>query len=197
MRCGCGRSFRSSEIFCTSCGAARNLAAATPKSPASRFSRLRISIILIGGLALMASSLVSGVQQATSHWRLRSLGVASLHAQSPVDVSHFASLLPVAGFAIALLALCGMLAKKLFRNALMKAIAAVLLTVTGFQIAGYIAGAARNHTQNALAWRACDYCSPPYPSTVASSYLVVSALILTMATLAIFEARQANRRVGI
>ena len=197
MRCGCGRSFRSSEIFCTSCGAASNLAVTTPKSPANRSSRLRISIILIGGLALMAASLVSGVQQATSHWRLRALGVANLHAPSPVDVSHFASLLPTAGFAIALLALCGMLAKKLLRNALMKAIAAVLLTLAGFQIAAYLAAATRNHTQNAIAWRACDYCSPPYPSTVASSYLVVSAIVLTMAALAIFEARQANRRVGI
>ncbi|NBV27074.1 MAG: hypothetical protein EBR99_07160 [Actinobacteria bacterium] len=90
-----------------------------------------------------------------------------------------------------------MLAKKLLRNAVMKAIAAVLLTLAGFQIAAYLAAATRNHTQNAIAWRACDYCSPPYPSTVASSYLVVSAIVLTMAALAIFEARQANRRVGI
>jgi len=141
----------------------------------------------------MAASLVSGVQQATSHWRLRAVGVANLQAQLPVDVAQFVSILPVAGFAISLLALCGLLAKQLLRHGLMTAITAILVTVTGFQIAAYFAAAGRNHVQNLVALKACDYCSPPYPSTVASSYVVVSVIILAIAALAILEARLANR----
>jgi hypothetical protein len=79
----------------------------------------------------------------------------------------------------------------------MTSVVAILVTLTGFQIAAYFAAANRNYLQNLNALRACDYCSPPYPSTVASSYVGVSAIMITVAVLAILEARLANRRVGI
>jgi hypothetical protein len=144
------------------------------------------------GILLIVCSLVSGVQEATNSWRLRSVGVSTFATHIPIDVRHFTSLLPVAGIAFSLLALCGLLASQLVRFTVSLAISAVALTLLGFQIAAYISAAHRNNAQNQIAQLACDYCSSPFPPVFAWGYLVVSILLVCAIALATFEARSAR-----
>jgi len=192
MECICGNSLRSSDAFCIVCGRAAEFKRVSASDHAPSKSKPRLALLLVVGILLIVCSLVSGVQEATNSWRLRSVGVSTFATHIPIDVRHFTSLLPVAGIAFSLLALCGLLASQLVRFTVSLAISAVALTLLGFQIAAYISAAHRNNAQNQIAQLACDYCSSPFPPVFAWGYLVVSILLVCAIALATFEARSAR-----
>ena len=192
MICPCGFVLQGGASFCIECGRVISSPPSFMAKPIAHNSRFRLTVLLVGGVLLILSSLFTGVQQAANGWRLRSVGVSTFNTASPVDVRHFTSLLPVAGIAISLLALCALLSKQHVRFALSVSIVVVLTTLLGFQVAAYIASTHRNQLRNRIARLACDYCSPPFPTFAPTCYLVLSLLLVSMVVLAAFETKKAS-----
>jgi len=96
MECICGHPLRGGDSFCINCGRSAALERTLNEGASYSRSKARLAVILAFGIVLIICSLISGVQEATNSWRLRSVGVSTFATHVPLDVRHFTSLLPVA-----------------------------------------------------------------------------------------------------
>ena len=168
------------------------------KESRTPLSRIRASFVLVAGLALIASGLLKGLQEATNTWLLRSLGAAGATdaAQSvPAAIRHFATLTTATGCAIALLGLISIFASKIIRVAVMLSAMSLILLLGIFQVFAYVAARHRDIRLNEIARNICDYCTAPYPHAVSQIYVAVSCLMVAIAVVAGSEALSARRRV--
>lgn len=194
----CGRPWKPDESFCTNCGGERPAETVVVKESRTPLSRIRTSFVLVAGLALIASGLLKGLQEATNTWLLRSLGAAGATdaAQSvPAAIRHFATLTTATGCAIALLGLISIFASKIIRVAVMLSAMSLILLLGIFQVFAYVAARHRDIRLNEIARNICDYCTAPYPHAVSQIYVAVSCLMVAIAVVAGSEALSARRRV--
>ena len=196
----CGRPWKPGESFCSYCGGERPAAKVVAKESRPPLSRIRSVVVLAGGLTLIVSGLLRGLQEATNLWSLRSLGAAGTSdaAQSvPAAIRHFATLTTATGCAIALLGLLAIFARKIFRMALMLSATSLSFLLGIFQVFAYVSARHRDVRLNEIARNICDYCSAPYPHAVSHIYLAVSCLMLAILLVSGSEALSARHRVTI
>ena len=153
------------------------------------------ALVLFAGIALVALSLTSGVQDASSRWRLRAISIGAFISDAPHEVLRFSSLLPFAGFSITMFGLGLIVSRGLIRSTLKKAAIAVTGLVVFFQVGAYVAAASWFHSENQAALRRCDYCSMPHPRLFEWPYAITSSvLVLLLLILLLLNRERASRR---